>query len=129
MPVTLDEISKATQHLWRAATIYARENGTDPRSALQEVKAQDEAAAFDKKGKRKALLYSPSDLSDADMDDSNSVEAPRPPHTQKRARNEVSDSESGSGNEEGIAKKKRTSKRQKSDYFFLYYFQVNLIFS
>ncbi|KAJ3806296.1 hypothetical protein F5876DRAFT_80850 [Lentinula aff. lateritia] len=108
--VTLDEISKATQRLWRAATIYARENGTDPRSALQEVKAQDEAAAFDKKGKRKALLYSPSDLSDADMDDSNSVEAPRPPYTQKRARNEVSDSESGSGNEEGIAKKKRTSK-------------------
>ncbi|KAJ3858763.1 hypothetical protein EV359DRAFT_87255 [Lentinula novae-zelandiae] len=74
---TLETILISTQRLWRTATIFSREQVIDPLVALERLKAQDETAKKDRKGKGKALFFLASDSGSSES--SNELEPESPP--------------------------------------------------
>ncbi|KAJ3804867.1 hypothetical protein F5876DRAFT_82506 [Lentinula aff. lateritia] len=78
--VTLETIPISTQRLWRTATIFSHEQAIDLVVALQRLKAQDEMAKKDRKGKGKALFFLASDSGSSES--SNELEPKSPPVSQ-----------------------------------------------
>ncbi|KAJ3806700.1 hypothetical protein F5876DRAFT_80433 [Lentinula aff. lateritia] len=74
---TLETIPISTQRLWRTATIFSCEQAIDPVVALQRLKAQDETAKKDRKGKGKALFFLASDSGSSES--SNELKPESPP--------------------------------------------------
>ncbi|KAJ3924300.1 MAG: hypothetical protein NXY57DRAFT_970240, partial [Lentinula lateritia] len=92
--------------LWRTATIFSREQAIDPVVALKRLKAQDETAKKDRKGKGKALFFLASDSGSSESSNELELESPALSSTQKlkRKRSSVGDE----------ALEERNSKRPKT---------------
>ncbi|KAH7879741.1 uncharacterized protein C8R40DRAFT_1262495 [Lentinula edodes] len=73
---TLETIPTSTQRLWRTATIFSREQAIDPVVALERLKAQDETAKKDRKGKGKALFFLASDSGSSESSNELEPESP-----------------------------------------------------
>ncbi|KAJ3864809.1 hypothetical protein EV359DRAFT_63715, partial [Lentinula novae-zelandiae] len=73
---TLETIPTSTQRLWRTATIFSPEQAIDPVVALERLKAQDETAKKDRKGKGKALFFLASDSESSESSNELEPESP-----------------------------------------------------
>ncbi|KAJ3930619.1 MAG: hypothetical protein NXY57DRAFT_962509 [Lentinula lateritia] len=73
---TLETIPTSTQRLWCTATIFSREQAIDPVVALKRLKAQDETAKKDRKGKGKALFFLASDSGSSESSNELEPESP-----------------------------------------------------
>ncbi|KAJ3886001.1 hypothetical protein GG344DRAFT_70032 [Lentinula edodes] len=73
---TLETIPTSTQRLWRTATIFPQEQAIDPVVALERLKAQDETAKKDRKGKGKALFFLASDSGSSESSNELEPESP-----------------------------------------------------